>query len=497
MAKTSLKKRLPFLLLLLAFLLILLGGCAESSGSSAGMIIPPANQASPLGGKWTVLQELDESGNGNGTARQWVGRDVQFAGNVLAFDGQVWDDLSFKIKLVNAGDYLMSKYVPPSGISVPDNQEADVITVYAAGNYLGEFMKLDDTSMIFFVQNKDLLLKKTSDQTDSTLGAAKANRGNLNQSNEGSSGILLGLRIKEGNSYTYQTLWIAAAHNQMHPILASKKLFFPRTSGFWELNVQNITAAGKTGNTLTAHNLAAKTPEIKKAETGKDVQAAAEPAARIIDYISNNYVGIEKQTAGMSQLQVLPVDKLSSPTEIKISDLLGDDGLASYLSARSHAVDALSDQGITTVDGDDSGEDFGLVRQNGHWLLEGRINYQTGGTFKQSDFDLKLVPPASLVAYDTLVLSWYNIRNRVPDALDAFTSPNRDIALVETKNKLTVYAIGAEQLSENPLAELNLPEGTTVIMAEWATGAYYVESWEKSFLADGAKAVSGNLLQEP
>ena len=483
------------LLLFVVFLLLILSGCANPTGASAGKIIPPSNQVCPLGGKWTVLQELGINGNTSETAPQWVGSTVQFAAGTAALGGHVWDNLSYKIKRVNTDDYLMTKYIPLSGISIPETDEVDVITVYSASNFVGEFLKIDDESMIFFVQNENLLLKKVSDQADSMLGAANTNGQELNQdSNERTSGILLGLRIPSGTGYTYRTLWVAADHHQLHPVLAAEQLFFPRTSGFWELRVQDIFTGERKGNILTARNVSVKALEMKKTVEGRGGQIDTEPVERIIDYIGNDYVAIEKQTADINQLQVLPVDKLSSNTEIKVSDLLGDKGLSAYLSASEHAVSVLRSKGINSIDRDESGENLGLVRKNGHWVLVGRINYQSGGTFEQTDFDLKIIPPTNLIFYDTLVLNWHNIKDRVPDALDAFTSPNKDVVLVKTKNKLTVYTTDAEQLAENRLAEIDLQEGESVIMAEWATGSY-VDAWEKSFISYGAQALSGGAVR--
>ncbi|QOX61975.1 hypothetical protein FRZ06_00700 [Anoxybacterium hadale] len=523
------------LLLLSVFFLMILAGCTDPPGASAGKIIPPLNQSSPLGGKWEIMQELGTSGYAIETSQQWTGGTVQFAEDGVEIGGHVWDRLSYKIKRVNAADYLMTKYIPFTDVAITESQEVDVITVYAASKYLGEFMKLSDEKMISFVQNKGLLLRKLSDEADSFLGFPDRNAHDLYQDSiQGTSGILMGIKIPYGSGYRYRTLWVATDYNEVHPVLAADQLFFPRTSGFWELQVQSITEEGKTGNILTARNVTAKTlearpvlsgdveeenensrvsvPEAKDPEkntnkdtpqdiaatddkdSAKDGEIEREPVARVINYIGNNYIAIEKQTKEGNRLQVLPVDKLSMTTEIKIHDLMGHKGLSAYLGARERAVSELKKKGFSALEEAELGQNFGLVRKYGHWFLVGRVNYEKGGIFEHSDFDLKIIPPSNLIYYDTLVLSWHNIKDRVPDALDAFASPNRDVALVKTKNKIIVYQVISEQLAETPLAEIDLLEGTSVVMAEWATGSY-VDNWEKSFLAYGAKPMPSGYVR--
>lgn len=517
-----------------AFMLIL-AGCADPPGASAGKIIPPPIQADPLSGKWEITKELGTSGYAVESSQQWIGGTVQFAEGAVEFDGKVWNRLSYKIKKVNASDYLMTKYIPFNDVLISETQEVDVITVYAASQYLGEFVKLNDENIISFIQNKGLLLKKLSDEADSFLDSPGGNSWDLYQvSIQGTSGILLGIKIPYGLGYRYRTLWIASDYNEVHPVLAADNLFFPRKSGFWELSVKSVAEEGKTGTILAARNVMTKNLELKSQstvtddgditsqtasedkrnnsnagnrnseetikdsnkdkESSKESEIDDEPAVRAINYIGSNYVAIEKQTKEGSRLQVLPVDKLSVTTEIKITELMGHRGLSAYLSARERAVTELKKKGISIQEESELGENFGLVRKYGHWFLVGRLNYQKGVSYEHTDFDLKIIPPSNLITYDTLVLSWHNIKDRVPDALDAFASPNRDIALVKTKNKLLVYKVVSEQLAENPVAEVDLQEGTTVVMAEWATGSY-VDNWEKSFLAYGAKPVPSGYVR--
>jgi len=491
--------------LLAGLVILLLGGCANLSWTTAGKIIPPANNLCPLEGKWTVIQDLQTSGSSGGSKQNWVGESAQFTGKVAMLGDYVWNNPSYKIKKVNSLDYLMTKYLDLSSTLVPDSKEVDVITVSAEENFLGEFMKIDDTRAIALVQNKALYLRKVSDRVDSSLATANPNEFNTNdQSKPGASGVLVGLKIPSGsgsnggqnNGYTYQTLWLAADNKKLHSILTGNDIFFPRSSGFWKLQVRNVLNGTKAEDELSAHDVTTKAQERQLQIMGiNQLQDKKGTIKRIIDYIGNDYVTVENDADGNNYLQVIPVDKISAPEGIKLSDLLGYSGLTAFNSARTRARQALNNEGITMFDDDGFDQNFGLVRKNGHWYLQGRINYQAGTKPNYMDFNVNLIPPAKLIFYDALCLSWQNIKDRVPDAVDAFTSPNRDIALVLTKTKLFVYAISAGQLDSEPLTKIGMKEGESVIMAEWATGSY-VDNWEKAFLANGAKVMTKEITGE-
>ncbi|MGI6733041.1 MAG: hypothetical protein ACOX4J_02525 [Anaerovoracaceae bacterium] len=173
MVKKSSKFLIPYILLI-AFVLLLLGGCSDlfgASGTSAGKIIPPSDSTCPFPGKWTVLEELGLDEDPESTESQWEGKSMQFAEDCVAIDDAVWTNISYKIKRVDAADYLELKLVSYSDL-ILEKQQVEVVTVYADGNYLGEAMRADDSGMVFFAQDRGLLLIKVSDEADIMLDSS-------------------------------------------------------------------------------------------------------------------------------------------------------------------------------------------------------------------------------------------------------------------------------------------------------------------------------------
>ena len=115
----------------------------------------------------------------------------------------------------------------------------------------------------------------------------------------------------------------------------------------------------------------------------------------------------------------------------------------------------------------------------GHWFFKGRINYLIDDEFHYADYSINIIPPSKLVIYDDLKISWTYIKDKVPEAIDAFTSPLGDIAVVMTKNEIIIYGIIRGEMEDMPLRRIDLKDNETVIMAEWATGDY-VDNWSKT-----------------
>ena len=121
-------------------------------------------------------------------------------------------------------------------------------------------------------------------------------------------------------------------------------------------------------------------------------------------------------------------------------------------------------------------DNFTVARRNGHWILKGRLDIDGNS----EDFNIGLMPEGKLLNYDKLHVTWDEVKERIPMALDAYTSPAKDILITVTGNFIMVYPIEDGQIAEKPIRKIGIKKGETVIMAEWATGDY-VPRWEKSF----------------
>jgi len=476
-----------FACLVLILIILSAAGCTGGPGETADRVGPPHNRLIPVVGTWKVDGIIEGEALKLGELPEpWSGKELQFSEDYALFGDSILEKPRYKIKRVDKEDYLLYGHKSfPKELNM-SGRKLDVITVTDEDKFICEIVRVNDEELILEIYDRSLYLKRVSQQvsrrsdikyhdiTGNPEPAADTGKGPLR------TGVLVGLcspgtnrNNKADNSYNYRTIWIAATDKKLHPILSVEGILFPRRSGFWRIETKR--------SFIIAQPVASDLHGDKKTVSAEAVQQeeGAGGITRRICYVGNDYVSVESIYAHTQErvLQVLPIDSLPGIKEVKLSDFSGEAGIAFMEEDRRKAMEQLEVEGDSLAVNKLQSESFGLEHKMGHWFFKGRINYRKGASMYYSDYNINVIPPAELVFYDELSVPWTAVKDKVPEAVDVFTSPNRDIAIVVTRKELAIFDISNGKLENQPLSKVPLESGETVIMAEWATGRY-VEAWE-------------------
>ncbi|MCK9267645.1 MAG: hypothetical protein M0P14_02900 [Alkaliphilus sp.] len=502
---------------------LVISACSSPIMDSSERIVSPKNQLIPIKGTWEISEVLIAGASDAEGGKEWLGKRIQFSNLHISMEEPILENPQYQMKRVSGEQYLLFNFKSLPANFVFPNKEVEVITVMDGDKFFCEVLIIKENKLILKIQGNSFYLDKVSDEVDEYI-----NRENnieddrdidiqKDRQDACRTGVLIGLRsLNENNDedfmeeYNYRTLWISLIDGEMRPVLEMENIFFPRRSGFWKIQMKNTTKDGRTEEYVSANNILMedKKTEIQQENRVMDIKMSfikGEPVQEIdfsgwgerlgeirrkINYVGNDYISVETTGKGVyiignrtwekSKLQLLLIDGLPNGQGVKISDILSDTGVSSIESAWEKAVDHLGIDDFSILYPEELLENFGLERKLGRWFIEGRINYIKNGEFNISDYSISLIPPPEVVSYNTLSVPWTNVKDKVPRALDVYTSPNKDIAVVFTKSELLIYNIHGNELSSYPREKLKLEKGEIAIMAEWATGQY-VESWENTF----------------
>lgn len=489
-----------------AFLTVAFSGCAPTITENGDRIARPSNSAAPFYGTWELESCTDGKLEG-GTPDAGAFLDsetVSFAQDKLAFEGSQYTNISYKVKRVGSEEYFLHK-----SAGIPEELKAFkgdilVVTVYSEDNFLFEMLTSSDNDLsksqvdIFAsIDDQFYRMKKISSDFTEVSGASRevsvqSASGGGDSNALLRSGLLLGVRIpvrtKDGaGDYKYGTYWISSENRTLHPVLYADDIFLPRKDGFWKLKTYKGMGAEGTEDMLVAYKVS-NADKLQMQSIFSNTSGQMETGTRqAVVYVGNDYVCVEKTIYGgsggsaMKILRTLPVDNLSNIDGIKISDIAGVNGTIAMESAVSELFKNSGYEGATKTDENEQAKNFALYRKTGHWFFKGRLNMDQKEQLPYMDFNLNLIPPEDMVAYDVLQVAWTTVKDKLPDAIDVYTSPNKDIAVILTRDRILVYAIDNKRLSDSPIATFKLEEGSSVIMAEWGIGEY-TPIWEKSFV---------------
>lgn len=487
------------------------------------LVSAPKNNNIILEGTWKVMDISSENISNSYTISNNKSsnndEDILSQGMIVAFfhdsviaGGKTWGHVTYKLKRVKKDEYLTLKNISNLDYIDARSKYLFSIIVSSEGKFLFEFLIINNTRIVAIIGKQCYVLVRTQQNIEQPAMESKEEVSMMSNADEKimSNGVLLGIKtqikstdedqINTPGSFVYRTLWISSDQNGIKQVYESPNIFMPRRDGFWRMYVEKQKINNGSEDififeSITSNKSREKTYEQESGEFWANNKGFISKSITFLgnDYVSAAVTGKGREISSDKEwkiynLRTYPIDAANNSRGITITDIYKENG-------RNALLDSISELGEIqkSIQFEELERSFGLYRNTGHWFLRCRLQIQNNESEKlekYKDIKLNLLPTKDMVMYDNLAIPWKVIKEKIPRARDAITSPNGDFAVVLLLNEIHVYSISDEQLSDKPQIIIPSYYGDVFIMAEWCTGQY-VEKWEKAFI----KYANGKKLQ--
>lgn len=311
--------------------------------------------------------------------------------------------------------------------------------------------------------------------------------------------LLLGLRYQETISKVppyYAGRADSLARPAYHTVMIVKRgerisiagnadgLLVPRGNGFWRIGskrsvyndwVEDFIWSAPTGRTPEYPGIQVFNGEYCKGNRVQKILFVGERHLTIGQH-SSGYCEGAAHPWSFDNLAFVPIDS-TTHMGLYIADVLGPDAEQVLNNAAERYLGEIENpERRARLSEVPDPANWGIVRREGRWVLIGRLDASSEASQGvYADFLLPLAPPASLVGRSVLFPNWREIRAFAPDAIDAFTSPNRDLLVIVHRARLTAHPIVDGQIGPAALTLQLRPEARPVL-ARWTTGPR-VQQW--------------------
>jgi len=281
--------------------------------------------------------------------------------------------------------------------------------------------------------------------------------------------LLLGLRRDgaDGEPSAYRTLLVAGGPEPSDWQTAEGEgIIMPYRIDFWRLDVRKFESKDFTLRLAGAWNASRGDMPPPSPIPAEEVGSVEE---RVL-FAGNRYIAIARRTGGEWTQHMMEITDLAQPRNVA-AILSGGDRQVPLEMKESGKIGVDTD----AIPGYSNTGEWNFARRAGLWMA-----FRSGPSAGTAKTAVRLAQgfafDASLVAHNELALNWTDIREVQPAAVDAVTSPIRNMAGILTDRKIVFYRMKDGKLDREML-ELPLQPGETVVMTEWATHVDYVDEW--------------------
>ncbi|MEG1254816.1 hypothetical protein [Clostridium sp.] len=412
--------------------------------------------------------------------------DCTLTGSVVSFSNEevfmferAYNNITYKAKVVNGKDYIYNTIgFIPQDIELKD-EDIIVVTISTNNTYLKDIIVNGDNMLI--IQDDIILNLERISDTPIANTSYMINSTEEDEGHKDSSGVLLGLKAPSDEGFIYKTLWITYDGKN----IASKELpyiLLPRKNGFLKVDNNRIYNEDRYYDNIEFSFL---NGTIKQKEEVTTKDSSSVNREEDITFIGNDYMSVRTvehdEEYSKEWLNTFLTDMNNSEEKVsvdlgKISDQRSIKDLTISNPNQSHDI-YIKDINTFT--------NFAIERIQGRWAfftLDSKKTIKDNSTEDEeegsvsSNIEIPLRVSNNIARHDELFIPWQGIKNEVPAAIDAISSPNKNMAIIKTKSNLYVYKINNNKLEKEPELTIPLEGYENVIMAEWAM-AEYVGYW--------------------
>lgn len=292
------------------------------------------------------------------------------------------------------------------------------------------------------------------------------------------SAVVIGLRedSPDGTTSNYRTLLVAPQNERITYMGSVKGVWMPYKTSFWKIDSVS-DSLGKGTESLQALRNGTKTSgEIKLNEATSQLRRTEKllfAGNKFLSILQTTNVNEKGVAAEQSQVWVNQVSDLEPVVRAK--DI--------YSLENNHFT--LS-EAIETNQSEGNIDQWAIVRESGKWVAKQRaIASVMANVSDVRNWETISVPLTAQVTGndgDTLRLTEDEIRRLEPNAIDAYTSNNEEVAVMITNGQIKIVPYRLDD-SERVRQTVNVPisANESVVMVQWAVEQKYVESWKQLF----------------
>lgn len=482
----------------LILITLIFSSCTMNESGTLDRLASPNNIKPPIEGKWIISDYIDTNNIGDEkNSEDLIGREGLFHRDAVILGNDYTTNPSFKVKNIKSTDYFIYKYkINPEDLNIY-KEELKIITILNDNQYFNEFIQIDNDILIVNIDNifykmEQVLELVSLEETKRYIDIEKTmiRDTNTTESEKKETGLLLGLKIPSYDninqlpSWKYKTIWIRANDSNILEAYEIEDLIIPRKKGFWKIKVDRKVQGEDIKDIVITNSDKDSINEYSNMGTSKISNYKAFSPSSVLKnimFVGNNYITIEEITNKDDDRRIIntfAIDNLQNETPIKLSYFIGEAGKDIFLEGVQNVISLEDAPSINEAN-------IGLVRNKGHWIFNGRVNYIQNDKELFKDFNIRAIPPKDIISYDDNLIPWEAVKRKIPDAIDMYFSPNREFIVVLTNYNIQIFNIeNNDNIGQLPVKKINLPKNASAVMSEWAVGRY-VELWEREIINRG------------